>query len=92
MEFIKTTHGGRFLKWKNHLFVMDKSYNGKTYWKCRQFSKLHCKSRIQTLNDHVVEEASKHSHAADVAELQSVQAIQQMKEEATTTQVQTTRA
>ncbi len=91
VEYVQNSKRGDFLKYEGHLFVKDKEKNGRVYWKCKEFHSKSCHRRLHLENNQVINELGEHSHAANAAELEVVEALQEMREQASTTPISTHR-
>ena len=64
--------GGKFFEYDGHLFVKDREGNeGKIYWKCNDLKYHHCRQRIHTLNEEVIESIGIHSDLAEPDEIEN---------------------
>ncbi|RWS05858.1 zinc finger protein 483-like protein, partial [Leptotrombidium deliense] len=54
LQFVKSNKGANQLQLDGYIYTRDKSYNGKTLWKCIEFHNFKCKGRVHTSNDEIV--------------------------------------
>src|ERR1043166_1118732 len=55
ISFVKSSHGNDMLLHDGFLYVKDRQTNTmKIIWKCRDYQKYHCHSRIHTLGNDIV--------------------------------------
>ena len=62
MEYSKSRKGNRVLLYRGYEYLQDRFQNGVTFWRCRYYRYLKCRSSLMTENDKVIKEPIKRSH------------------------------
>jgi hypothetical protein len=68
-----------------YLMVKDKNRNNLYYWRCEKYKTLKCHGRATTLlieDQHYLQNASDHNHAAEASRAKVLKAINVLKERA----------
>ena len=62
MEYSKSRKGNRVLLYRGYEYLHYRFQYGVTFWKCRYYRSLKCRSSLRTENDKVIQEPIYHSH------------------------------
>ena len=62
MEYSMSQKGNRVLLYRGYEYLQDRFQNGVTFWRCRYYRSLKCRSSLRTENDKVIQEPIYHSH------------------------------
>lgn len=81
MEYSISEKGRKRLINEGYMFYKDKSYSGKTIWKCIDFEKKKCSARLHTNDDAIVKTINQHNHSADAAFVEAQDFVYVMKEQ-----------
>ena len=62
MEYSKSRKGNRVLLYRGYEYLQNRFQNGVTFWRCRYYRSLKCRSSLSTENDKIIQEPINHSH------------------------------
>ena len=62
MEYSKRRKGNRVLLYRGYEYLHYRFQNGITFWRCRYYRSLKCRSSLRTENDKIIQEPIYHSH------------------------------
>lgn len=81
MEYSISEKGRKRLINERYMFYKDKSYSGKTIWKCIDFEKKKGSARLHTNDDAIVKTINQHNHSADAAFVEAQDFVYVIKEQ-----------
>ena len=77
MEFVKTELGGKKLLFEGYAYIIDKTRESKTYWRCAN-RKL-CNARLTTIDEVISRTPSEHSHPPTPIENRAAKVKEEIK-------------
>ena len=83
MEYSKSQKGNRVLLYRGYEYLQDRSQNGVTFWRCRYYRNLKCRSSLRIENDKVIQEPINHSHDSCPQKARAKVLQEQMKDKMT---------
>lgn len=86
LQYIESVKGHRKLLLDGHLYIKDKQIDSKIYWRCERYKKFKCSVRVISVDNDITKESGQHNHAADAAEVEAAQVMQNVRENARRTQ------
>jgi MULE transposase domain/FLYWCH zinc finger domain len=84
-ETVSSIHNKDKLNIHGYLMVKDKNRKNLYYWRCEKYKTLKCRARATTLlneDQHHLQNASEHNHAAEASRVNVVKTINILKERA----------
>lgn len=85
LEYVKSNRDREKLKYKGFLYIKDKNYNEKCYWRCENFKTYCCKARIIIANNKIVKSNIKHNHEAAPIKVKKQEVMEEIKAKAKST-------
>lgn len=86
LEFISSEKGKDAILDNGHRYLKERTYNGKTYWKCTNYDSMNCRARVHSNGESVIKRIGEHNHAADAASLNATKLVNEMKNRAVNSQ------
>ena len=83
MEYSKSQKGNRVLLYRGYEYLHDRSQNGVTFWRCRYYRSLKCRSSLRNENDIIIQEPIYHSHDSCPQKASAKLLQEQMKDKMT---------
>lgn len=77
MEFIKTERGGKKLLFEGYAYIIDRTRESKTYWRCAYCN--NCNARLTTIDKVISRTPSEHSHPPAPIENRALKVKEQIK-------------
>lgn len=82
MQEVTSSKGKRKLYIDGYLYIKDYKRNNNIYWKCENFKKTLCKSRVIESENGVIKHSQEHNHAGDAAKFEAEKILQTIREDA----------
>jgi len=67
-----TTHNG-------FVFIYEKAFNGRKYWKCEQYQKFKCPARVIVTYDGQQIFKKEHNHTGNSAKVEAAKVVNEIK-------------
>ena len=83
MEYSKSQKENRVLLYRGYEYLHYRFQNGVTFWRCRYYRYLKCRSILRTENDKIIQETINHSHDSCPQKASAKVLQEQMKDKKT---------
>ena len=83
MDYSKSRKGNRVLFYRGYEYLQDRFQNWVTFWRCRYYRSLKCRSSLRAENDKVIQEPIHHFHGSCPQKASAKVLQEQMKDKMT---------
>jgi len=77
------------LIYQGFLHVKEREHDNKTYWKCFEYKKIHCKGRLHVVDDKITKFIEHNNHVPNAAKIEAKKVISTLKKNASQTTLST---